>query len=100
MVAASQKISAQAARVARGEYGEPLPVKSQDEIGQLTLSFNEMVAGLQQRDFIRNTFGRYVDQEIAQKLLQRPGALRLGGRRGRWLSFLPICGISRPLPSP
>ncbi len=38
-------ISQRAAQVAAGEYGEPLPVKTRDEIGQLTDSFNDMVRG-------------------------------------------------------
>jgi class 3 adenylate cyclase len=74
-------ISETAERVARGDYGNPLPVKSKDEIGQLTESFNTMVRGLKERDFISNTFGRYVDQEIAQELMQRPEASRLGGEK-------------------
>jgi class 3 adenylate cyclase len=81
MVAAIRRISRKAALVAQGDYGEPLEVRSQDEIGQLTLSFNDMVAGLMERDFISNTFGRYVDQEIAAKLLERPEASRLGGEK-------------------
>jgi class 3 adenylate cyclase len=74
-------ISRRAAQVARGEYGEPLPVASRDEIGQLTESFNEMMVGLRERDFITNTFGRYVDPEIARELLSRPEAARLGGQK-------------------
>ncbi len=81
LVAAIRSISLKAGRVAQGEYGEPLPVKSQDEIGQLTRSFNDMVDGLKERDFISNTFGRYVDQEIARDLLARPEAARLGGEK-------------------
>jgi adenylate cyclase len=81
MVAAIRQISRKAALVARGDYGEPLEIKSQDEIGQLTGSFNDMVAGLKERDLISNTFGRYVDQEIAAKLLARPEAARLGGEK-------------------
>ncbi len=81
MVGAIRRISRKAAQVARGDYGEPLAVRSQDEIGQLTRSFNDMVAGLKERDFISNTFGRYVDQEIAAKLMQRPEASRLGGEK-------------------
>jgi adenylate cyclase len=81
LVSSIRRISRKATRVARGEYGDPLVVKSQDEIGQLTQSFNDMVAGLKERDLISNTFGRYVDQEIAQKLLQRPETARLGGEK-------------------
>jgi adenylate cyclase len=81
LVSAIRMMSQKAAQVAKGEYGEPLPVKSRDEIGQLTVSFNQMMAGLKERDFIRNTFGRYVDEEIARELLRRPEAARLGGEK-------------------
>jgi methyl-accepting chemotaxis protein len=46
--------------VAAGDLSRTLPVRSADEIGQLTRAFNGMVDGLRQRDFIRDTFGRYV----------------------------------------
>jgi adenylate cyclase len=81
LVSAIRSISLKAVQVAQGNYGEPLPVQSPDEMGQLTSSFNEMVAGLKERDFISNTFGRYVDKEIAQELLARPEAARLGGEK-------------------
>jgi len=38
-----------------------------------------MLEGLKERDFLSNTFGRYVDQEVAKKLLARPEETRLGG---------------------
>ena len=81
MVTAILMMSQKAARVASGEYGDPLPVRSQDEIGRLTRTFNQMMAGLKERDFIRNTFGRYVDEEFARELLRRPEAARLGGEK-------------------
>ena len=58
-----------------------LPVRSRDEIGRLTDAFNEMLKGLRQRDFIRDTFGRYVSPEVAQALLESPEGLRLGGEK-------------------
>jgi adenylate cyclase len=81
MVSTIRKISRKAVQVAQGDYGAPLAVTSQDEIGQLTRSFNDMVAGLKERDFISNTFGRYVDEEIARKLMERPEAALLGGEK-------------------
>jgi class 3 adenylate cyclase len=81
MVRSVGRISKAAEQVAGGDYGEPLPVKTSDEIGQLTQSFNTMVQGLKERDFISNTFGRYVDQEIARELMRRPEASRLGGEK-------------------
>ncbi len=74
-----KQISLAARNIAQGNYGDALTPRSHDEIGQLTNSFNAMVQGLKERDFISNTFGRYVDQEIAKELMRRPEAARLGG---------------------
>ena len=79
-VAAIQKLSDVAVEVAQGRYAT-LPVQSRDEIGRLTRSFNEMVAGLQERDFISTTFGRYVDPKVAGELLRCPVAASLGGTK-------------------
>ncbi|MFP3868886.1 MAG: adenylate/guanylate cyclase domain-containing protein [Desulfobacteraceae bacterium] len=87
VVSAIQGIAQRARLVAQGQYGDPLPEAGRDEIGQLTRSFNNMVAGLKERDFISNTFGRYVDQEIAQQLLSRPEAARLGGEKREVVIF-------------
>ena len=38
-----------------GPYRDSIEVKSRDEVGQLTAAFNEMMEGLRQRDFIRDT---------------------------------------------
>lgn len=81
MVRTIREISNAAGNVAAGNYGDPLPIKTGDEIGQLIESFNRMVEGLRERDFIENTLGRYVDKEIAKELLRRPGAIRLGGEK-------------------
>jgi adenylate cyclase len=86
-----RKISQAAEQVAQGYYGEPLSIRSGDEIGQLGKSFNTMVKGLKERDFISNTFGRYVDQKIAKELMSRPEATRLGGEK-REVAIL-ICDI-------
>ncbi|MGH7319615.1 MAG: adenylate/guanylate cyclase domain-containing protein, partial [Candidatus Rokuibacteriota bacterium] len=69
------------ARVAGGDLSQALPVRSQDEVGQLTAAFNDMLDGLRQRDFIRDTFGRYVSPEVARTLLESPEGLRLGGEK-------------------
>src|SRR5262249_9945607 len=69
------------ARVGTGDYSQPLPVRSSDEVGQLTHAFNTMLDGLKQRDFIRDTFGRYVSPEVAQAILESPQGLRFGGEK-------------------
>lgn len=72
-------LTAGVARVAAGDLSRPLPVSSADEVGRLTEAFNRMLEGLRQRDFIRDTFGRYVSPEVAQTLLASSEALKLGG---------------------
>lgn len=73
------EISAAAAQVRQGDYAVKLPENRSDEIGQLSANFNEMVEGLKQRDLMQHTFGRYVDKKVADELMTRPEALRLGG---------------------
>lgn len=74
-------IAEAAQRVREGDYPPPLKETRSDEIGQLTHSFNEMIEGLKERDLIQRTFGRYVDNSIAEELMSRPEALRLGGEK-------------------
>jgi class 3 adenylate cyclase len=81
MVGQIGKISDAAKQVAKGDYVSPLPITSSDEIGQLKISFNSMVEGLKERDFIRDTFGRYMDPEIAREIMKRPEASTLGGNK-------------------
>jgi len=81
LAASIRNLSLAAERVAKGVYGNPLPINRSDEMGQLTESFNKMVEGLKERDFISSTFGRYVDKEVAEELLKRPEASRLGGEK-------------------
>jgi class 3 adenylate cyclase len=68
-------------RVAAGDLSKALPVTSQDEVGRLTGAFNAMLEGLRQRDFIRDTFGRYVTPEVVRTLLESHEGLRLGGEK-------------------
>jgi class 3 adenylate cyclase len=79
-VASSVRQVCQAAvQVAQGNYREvPVP-KSRDEFHRLARHFNTMVAGLKEKDYIRDTFGRYVDPKVARRLMSRPEATRLGG---------------------
>jgi len=65
-------------RVARGDLSTRSSVLSGDEIGQLKGHFNLMVEGLQEREKLRDTFGRYVSTEIAEKLMSS-GEIDLAG---------------------
>ncbi|GIX47808.1 MAG: hypothetical protein KatS3mg131_2019 [Candidatus Tectimicrobiota bacterium] len=81
-------LTAAAGAVARGDLHVPLPaVRRRDEVGRLAAAFATMLEGLRQRDFIRDTFGRYLSQEVAEALLSSPEALKLGGEL-REVTFL------------
>lgn len=68
-----------ASEVERGDFTARLSEDRADEIGQLKKQFNQMVAGLEKRALIEETFGRYVDKTVAQELMENPEALHLGG---------------------
>lgn len=63
--------------VARGNYTEQVHLDRRDELGQLATSFNQMTAGLAERDRVRTLLGKVVSPEIATQLLKSD--LVLGG---------------------
>jgi HAMP domain-containing protein len=81
MVKRIRRVSQAFEHVKKGMYNHLLPASSTDEIGLLEAGFNDMTEALKERDVIRDTFGRYVDPEIARDLLNRPGAAGLGGEK-------------------
>lgn len=56
--------------VAKGDFNCKTRVLYVDEIGQLKGHFNSMLDGLVERDKIKDTFGRFMSFEIAEKLLK------------------------------
>jgi class 3 adenylate cyclase len=67
--------------VERGDLDVRLEPTTDDEIGQLTKSFNEMVGELKLKDTIEQTFGKYVDARIVQHLLDESGGPPTGGEK-------------------
>ena len=74
-VAAIKDVSRAADKVAHGDYDELLPVKTQDEVGELTRSFNSMVRQLKER--IRMKEALNLAMEVQQNLLPQE-TLKLG----------------------
>jgi adenylate cyclase len=66
-------------RVGTGDLEARAPVVSNDEIGAVAEGFNRMVAGLRERERIRETFGKYVSPEVRDEILA--GGVRLEGQR-------------------
>ncbi|MBI4794635.1 MAG: HAMP domain-containing protein [Deltaproteobacteria bacterium] len=71
------------AALGHGDFSVTVPETGAKEIHQLAHSFNELGQQLteymEKRDFIRDTFGRYVTQEVVKRLLESEEALALGG---------------------
>ncbi len=63
--------------VARGDLEQKVNVSAKDETGVLAHTFNQMVDGLKERDKIRDTFGRYMTQQVSDAILK--GDVKLGG---------------------
>ena len=81
--------------VAAGDLAQRVPVTSNDEVGALTGQFNAMVEGLRERERIRETFGRYVDESVAVAILRRQGEGVLSGETGEaTILFTDIAGFT------
>jgi adenylate cyclase len=70
VVAPIAKLEEATGRVGRGDLGTRAAVFTTDETGELARSFNTMVAGLAERERIREAFGTYVDREVAEHILR------------------------------
>ncbi len=58
------------AQVGEGDFDLQIPVYDGTEIGRLQAGFNQMVAGLAERERIRAAFGTYVDPGIVDHILR------------------------------
>ncbi len=70
-------------QVGEGNFAVAVPEKGAKEVVSLARSFNnlgeQLTDYIEKRDFIRDTFGRYVTQEVVKKLLESKEALEMGG---------------------
>src|ERR671937_713480 len=57
-------------RVIAGDLRARVPVLATDETGRLAESFNQMVAGLEERERLREAFGSFVDPQRAERVLE------------------------------
>lgn len=65
--------------IAQGRFGVRVELRRNDEFGLLGRRFNSMAEGLAERELLRETFGRYVSEDVARALLADGRAPRLGG---------------------
>ncbi|MFO7584818.1 MAG: adenylate/guanylate cyclase domain-containing protein [Anaerolineales bacterium] len=66
-----------AEQMANGNLEVRVQPASQDEIGRLAEAFNQMAVGLQEREWLRDMFGRFVSHEVADAI--RHGRVKLEG---------------------
>jgi adenylate cyclase len=64
--------------VERGTLDARCPVVSNDELGAVAEGFNRMVGGLREREFLKETFGKYVSPEVRDEILA--GRIALEGQ--------------------
>ncbi len=58
-----------------------IAVEGRDEIARLEAALNDMVLGLQERDRVKEIFGRYMTTQVSEEVLK--GAINLGGEQRR-----------------
>ncbi len=81
--------------VQEGNLDVTIEATSGDEIGQLTLGFNEMAKDLRAKERIKSIFGHYVDSRIVEQLIARPDLTEPGGeRREMTIFFSDIVGFA------
>lgn len=81
-------------RVAHGDLDVRTEVVDAGEIGLLQAGFNEMVAGLRERERIQDLFGRHVGPAVAEHAIS--GGVSLGGEaRDVVALFVDITGSTR-----
>jgi class 3 adenylate cyclase len=72
------RVAAAAAQVGGGDYAIEVPEDRQDEVGELARAVAVMARGLEEKERLRDMFGKYMAGQVAQELLGR-GELSLEG---------------------
>jgi adenylate cyclase len=78
-----------------GNLNVELPVRSTDEVGRLTDSFNFFVKELRSKERLKQTFGKYIDPRILEQVLAERGEeAGASGRRDMTVSFADLVGFT------
>ena len=84
-------LRAAVARVTERELDHEVTIDDGSEIGLLQAGFNEMLAGLRERERLRDLFGRQVGEDVVSHALER--GVELGGeKREAAIVFIDIVG--------
>ncbi len=69
------KLTVAAGRIKDGDYKSKVDFVTNDELGVLADSFNDMADSLAEKEFMRDTFGKVVDPEVRDYLMKKEVAL-------------------------
>jgi class 3 adenylate cyclase len=83
-----------AKQVEDGDLDTTVAVTGRDEISSLSLTFNEMVAGLKVKEEIKDTFGKYIDPRIVERLIG-DGALLDSNKRSMTVTRSQYAGFAK-----
>jgi adenylate cyclase len=79
--------------IGSGRLDARVEVDDGSEVGLLQSGFNRMAAGLQERERLRDLFGRHVGEDVARAALDGPDRVALGGEvRDVAVLFVDLCG--------
>jgi adenylate cyclase len=93
IIAPLQSLVSGMREVLRGNLQYRSQIERGDELGFIAKSFNEMIDGLEERELIRDTFGRFVSHEVAEAVLTGRVPLQ-GERRDVSILFQDIRGFT------
>lgn len=80
--------------VERGRIDRSVDVYEWSEIGRLQQGFNSMVAGLRERDRLRDLFGRHVGEDVVRRAVEENESLS-GDERDVAVLFIDLVGSTR-----
>lgn len=67
--------------IKRGNFSYRSKRLKNDELGDLTLAFNDMAEGLRKKEVIQDAFGKYVNPEIVDMILKNPDGQWFQGKK-------------------
>jgi adenylate cyclase len=82
------------AEVERGHIDHKIDVYERSELGELQAGFNRMVAGLREREQLRDLFGRHVGEEVVRRAVEAHESLS-GDERVVAILFIDLVGSTQ-----
>jgi len=58
--------------IGKGNFEHQIRIRTNDEIGDLTMAFNQMAKSLKEKEQIKDAFRRYVSHQVAEEIFKNP----------------------------